>query len=150
MTGSPKPPPERISLTFAALNRAESVWFLVSGEAKAPAVARALAGGTDPHDCPAAGVSGAEETIWFLDRPAASAPLTAAPAPQSHRLTGDFCASTAKYRWRSDRGRWRRAGPRTAVRSVHDRRRRKRLRTELRSAPAGRGRPTRRGGSASR
>ncbi len=33
--GSPKPPPERISLTFAALNRAESVWFLASGEGKA-------------------------------------------------------------------------------------------------------------------
>ena len=40
---------------------------------KAEAVARALADGTDPHDCPAAGVTGLEETIWFLDRPAASA-----------------------------------------------------------------------------
>ncbi len=72
VTGSPKPPPERISLTFGALNRAASVWFLVSGEEKAPAVARALAEGTDLHDIPAAGVSGTEETIWFLDRAAAS------------------------------------------------------------------------------
>ena len=32
VTGSPKPPPERISLTFACLNRAKSVWFLVSGD----------------------------------------------------------------------------------------------------------------------
>ena len=40
---SPKPPPERVSLTFEALNRARCVWFLVSGEAKAEAVARALA-----------------------------------------------------------------------------------------------------------
>jgi len=24
------------------------------------------------HDCPASGVSGTEETIWFLDRAAAS------------------------------------------------------------------------------
>ncbi|HCB07072.1 MAG TPA: 6-phosphogluconolactonase [Nocardioides sp.] len=72
VTGSPKPPPERISLTFPALNRSRSVWFLVSGSEKAQAVARALADGTDLHDCPAAGVTGSEETIWFLDRDAAS------------------------------------------------------------------------------
>jgi 6-phosphogluconolactonase len=72
VTGSPKPPPERISLTFSALNRSKAVWFLVSGEEKAPAVARALAEGTDLHDTPAAGVSGLDETLWFLDRPAAS------------------------------------------------------------------------------
>ncbi|MFC6343879.1 6-phosphogluconolactonase, partial [Nocardioides hankookensis] len=71
VTGSPKPPPERVSLTFAALNRARSVWFLVSGGGKASAVASAL-GGADLHDIPAAGVSGREETIWFLDREAAS------------------------------------------------------------------------------
>ena len=71
VTGSPKPPPERISLTFPALRRARSVWFLVSGEDKAPAVARAL-GGADLHDIPAAGVAGREETIWFLDRASAS------------------------------------------------------------------------------
>jgi 6-phosphogluconolactonase len=71
VTGSPKPPPERISLTFAPLNRAKSVWFLVSGEGKAEAVARAV-GGADRHEIPAAGVSGHEETIWFLDRAAAS------------------------------------------------------------------------------
>jgi len=71
VTGSPKPPPERVSLTFPALNRARSVWFLVSGEGKSGAVAAAL-GGADRHDTPAAGVVGHEETIWFLDRPAAS------------------------------------------------------------------------------
>ena len=72
VTGSPKPPPERISLTRPVLNRARSVWFLVSGSEKAEAVARALAEGTDLHDCPAAGVVGLEETIWFLDREAAA------------------------------------------------------------------------------
>lgn len=71
VTGSPKPPPERITLTFAALNRARAVWFLVSGEQKAAAVASAL-GGAPVHDVPAAGVTGAEETIWFVDSPAAS------------------------------------------------------------------------------
>lgn len=71
VTGSPKPPPERISLTYPALRRGASVWFLVSGEGKAAAVASAL-GGADPHDTPASGVAGLEETIWFLDREAAS------------------------------------------------------------------------------
>ncbi|MCW2795386.1 6-phosphogluconolactonase [Nocardioides sp.] len=75
---SPKPPPERISLTFAALNHSKSVWFLVSGEAKADAVARALAGtgeggvAAEVHDVPAVGVTGHDETIWFLDRASAS------------------------------------------------------------------------------
>jgi 6-phosphogluconolactonase len=69
---SPKPPPDRISLTLPCLNRARSVWFVVSGEDKADAVALALADGTDVHDAPAAGVAGQDETIWFLDRAAAS------------------------------------------------------------------------------
>jgi len=71
VTGSPKPPPERISLTFQALRDSTSVWYLVSGDGKADAVASAL-GGADVHETPAAGVQGKEETIWFLDRGAAS------------------------------------------------------------------------------
>jgi 6-phosphogluconolactonase len=69
---SPKPPPERISLTFAALNRSDAVWFVVSGEEKAEAVAKALADGGDLHDTPARGVTGQGEMVWFLDRAAAS------------------------------------------------------------------------------
>jgi 6-phosphogluconolactonase len=72
VTGSPKPPPERISLTYPRLNRAASVWFLVSGSGKADAVARAL-GGADLHEIPASAVAGRDETIWFLDRESASA-----------------------------------------------------------------------------
>lgn len=72
VTDSPKPPPERISLTFPALNRARSVWLLVSGEGKAEAVAAALATDGDVHDTPARGVAGHDETVWFLDREAAS------------------------------------------------------------------------------
>ena len=73
VTDSPKPPPERVSLTFAALNRADAVWFVVSGVDKAEAVGRALAA-TPPgvHEIPATGVRGRLETIWFLDREAAS------------------------------------------------------------------------------
>jgi len=72
VTGSPKPPPERISLTLPPLRRSRAVWFLVSGEDKSGAVAQAL-GGADLHDIPAAGVAGQDETIWFLDRASASA-----------------------------------------------------------------------------
>ena len=67
---SPKPPPERISLTFGALNRAREVWFVVSGEAKAGAAAQAIAG-APVHEIPAAGVRGHEQTLWFLDEGAA-------------------------------------------------------------------------------
>jgi 6-phosphogluconolactonase len=67
---APKPPPERISLTYGALNRSRCVWFLVTTEQKAEAVSSAL-GGDDEHDTPAAGVRGRDETVWFLDAAAA-------------------------------------------------------------------------------
>jgi 6-phosphogluconolactonase len=73
VTGSPKPPPERVTLTFPALNRSDEVWFVVSGTDKAEAVGRAL--GAEPpgvHEVPATGVRGRLQTIWFLDRDAAS------------------------------------------------------------------------------
>lgn len=68
---SPKPPPERISLTLAALNRSHEVWFVVSGDDKAPAVADALRG-AEPHRTPAAGVSGRSRTLWLIDEGAAA------------------------------------------------------------------------------
>lgn len=68
---SPKPPPERITLTFPTLNHATEVWFLVSGEGKAEAVARAL-GNSPVSDTPAAGVHGLQTTLWLLDKAAAS------------------------------------------------------------------------------
>jgi len=68
VTDSPKPPPERVTLTIPALNRTRATWLVVSGSGKADAVAEALAGA----DLPAARVHGTEETVWFLDREAAS------------------------------------------------------------------------------
>jgi 6-phosphogluconolactonase len=73
VTDSPKPPPERVSLTFAALNRSDEVWFVASGGGKAEAVGRALATAPpDVHEIPAVGVRGEAATIWFLDRESAS------------------------------------------------------------------------------
>lgn len=68
---SPKPPPVRLSLTLPALNHADSVWFLVSGDEKSDAVARALGPGT-LVGTPATGVRGIHETLWLLDDAAAS------------------------------------------------------------------------------
>ncbi|GAB3023406.1 6-phosphogluconolactonase [Nocardioides flavus (ex Wang et al. 2016)] len=69
---SPKPPPDRVSLTFEAMNRSRAVWFIASGEGKAEAVARALAPEGTVAETPARGVRGAE-TVWWLDEAAASA-----------------------------------------------------------------------------
>ncbi len=71
VTDSPKPPPRRITLTLPAVRRSRQVWLVVSGEAKAHAVAAGVAG-ADPDDWPAAGAVGLEKTIWLLDPAAAS------------------------------------------------------------------------------
>jgi 6-phosphogluconolactonase len=68
---SPKPPPQRITLTLPAVQRAREVWMLVSGAEKADAAAAAI-GGADPILVPAAGAVGRESTVWFLDAEAAA------------------------------------------------------------------------------
>jgi 6-phosphogluconolactonase len=68
---SPKPPPRRITLTLPAVQRSREVWLVVSGAAKADAVAAAI-GGAKPVDVPAAGAVGREATVWLLDEDAAA------------------------------------------------------------------------------
>ena len=68
---SPKPPPRRITLTLPAIQRSLEVWLVVSGAAKADAVAAAV-GGADPVEVPAAGAVGREATVWLLDKAAAA------------------------------------------------------------------------------
>jgi 6-phosphogluconolactonase len=67
---SPKPPPQRITLTLPAIQRSREVWLMVSGAAKADAAAAAI--GAQPVSIPAAGAVGLETTLWLLDEEAAS------------------------------------------------------------------------------
>jgi 6-phosphogluconolactonase len=71
VSDSPKPPPRRITLTLPAVQRSREVWLVVSGAAKADAVAAAI-GGAKPVDVPAAGAVGREATVWLLDEDAAA------------------------------------------------------------------------------
>jgi 6-phosphogluconolactonase len=68
---SPKPPPQRITLTLPAIQRSREVWLLVSGAGKADAAAEAI-GGASPVSVPAAGAVGLQTTLWLLDEQAAS------------------------------------------------------------------------------
>lgn len=66
---SPKPPPVRISLTYAAINAADEVWLLASGAEKALAVRGRLTGAL-PSDVPAVGVAGRVRTVLWVDEAA--------------------------------------------------------------------------------
>jgi len=77
---SPKPPPQRISLTFDAIHAAREVWIVAAGEGKADAVARAL-GGAPVEEAPAGGAVGRERTLWLVDAAAASQVTTQPPPP---------------------------------------------------------------------
>lgn len=68
---SPKPPPLRLSLSFAGLNTAREIWAVVSGSGKADAVAAALAPDAERRHVPSAGARGTERTLWLLDQAAA-------------------------------------------------------------------------------
>lgn len=65
---SPKPPPERLTLSLKAINRSRAVIFLVTGADKADRVREVL--GDDGSDCglPAARVEASgSATVWLLD-----------------------------------------------------------------------------------
>ena len=46
--GSPKPPPDRVTLTFGKLNASHRILLVVAGAEKAPMLARVIAG-PDPE-----------------------------------------------------------------------------------------------------
>ena len=62
---SPKPPAQRLSFTYDALNSADEVWFVVAGADKQDAVSVAM--GDQPEDLPVGRVHGRILTQWFID-----------------------------------------------------------------------------------
>jgi 6-phosphogluconolactonase len=68
---SPKPPPNRLSLTLSAINTSQRVWMVLSGAEKASALGLALAGAS-PEEVPVAGVQGRKRTVFFVDSAAAA------------------------------------------------------------------------------
>jgi 6-phosphogluconolactonase len=68
---SPKPPPERLSLTLSAINTAERVWLALAGADKASALGLALAG-AGRYEVPVAAAKGTRKTVFFVDQLAAA------------------------------------------------------------------------------
>lgn len=74
---SPKPPPERLSLTLPVLKRAECVWLMIAGSDKAAACNAAFTN-DHPSPLPVARVHGTTETLVFADQAAAAETFPAA------------------------------------------------------------------------
>ncbi|WP_403025017.1 6-phosphogluconolactonase [Salinibacterium sp. GXW1014] len=68
---SPKPPPERLSLTLPVINSSERIWLALAGADKASPIGLALAGASRDL-VPVAGVKGVLETVFFVDEDAAA------------------------------------------------------------------------------
>ncbi|MGA0565914.1 6-phosphogluconolactonase [Rathayibacter sp. KR2-224] len=68
---SPKPPPERLSLTRPVLNASARIWLVLAGADKASALGLALAGASYT-EVPAAGAKGRKRTVFFVDRDASA------------------------------------------------------------------------------
>lgn len=68
---SPKPPPERITVTRPVINSSKRVWMVLTGADKASALGLALAGASY-QSVPAAGAKGRKHTVFFVDQAAAA------------------------------------------------------------------------------
>ena len=68
---SPKPPPERLSLTRPVINSSQRIWLVLAGADKASALGLALAGASR-DEVPVAGIKGRRRTVFFVDADAAA------------------------------------------------------------------------------
>ena len=68
---SPKPPPERVTLTRPVINASKRVWMVLTGADKASALGLALAGASYTS-VPVAGAKGRKRTVFFVDDAAAA------------------------------------------------------------------------------
>lgn len=67
---SPKPPPERLSLTLPTINSSDRIWLCLAGSDKASALGLALAD-VSTVEVPVSGACGKLETLFFVDQSAA-------------------------------------------------------------------------------
>lgn len=67
---SPKPPQQRLSFTYEAVNASDEIWFLVAGGDKADAVEVAFS--DNPEVLPVGRIRAAGSTVWFIDSSAAA------------------------------------------------------------------------------
>jgi 6-phosphogluconolactonase len=86
-TDSPKPPPERLSLTLPIINASDRCWMVLAGPDKAGALGLALAGAA-ASSVPVAGVEGRRRTVFFVDQ-AAAAEVPANLIAPSYYWTGE-------------------------------------------------------------
>jgi 6-phosphogluconolactonase len=63
---SPKPPPERVSLTLPVINSSHRAWIVMAGSDKASALGLTLAGASKDQ-VPAAGVDARDSTLFLVD-----------------------------------------------------------------------------------
>jgi 6-phosphogluconolactonase len=68
---SPKPPPERLSLTLPVINSSARIWLVMAGADKASALGLTLAD-VSVNEVPASGVHGRKRTLFFVDQDAAA------------------------------------------------------------------------------
>jgi 6-phosphogluconolactonase len=87
-TDSPKPPPERLTLTLPVINSSDRVWLVLSGSDKASALGLALAGASI-DDVPAAGAQGRKRTVFFVDQDAAAEVPENLIAPANYWTSAD-------------------------------------------------------------
>jgi 6-phosphogluconolactonase len=80
---SPKPPPERLTLTLPLINTSERIWLVLAGADKAAALGLALAGAA-VADVPVGGVLGTKRTVFFIDHEASSEVPETLIAPTSY------------------------------------------------------------------
>lgn len=67
---SPKPPRQRLTVTYPVINASQRVWVILSGAEKASVLGLALAGASI-EDVPVGGVQGRKRTVFFVDQDAA-------------------------------------------------------------------------------
>jgi 6-phosphogluconolactonase len=65
---SPKPPPQRLSFSYEAMNSIDELLFVIAGADKSGAIRQVF--DDQAEKLPAAMISGRQKTIWFIDQTA--------------------------------------------------------------------------------